>query len=315
MLIWKEMGAALKKGGVSRKGPSVIYYVLNSDVMKNFQIRFWFTSFAIILGTTFWPFPGEMNLWAQDFSRPNVGGTFYEENTNFRVNYKILGMDGSAIVSSGKTLFSDGNIYDFVDNSDEVVVFNSKSNKIYVLDVKERKKWQTTQDEVEEYASKICRWGTSHPKAEIRRYFQPDFKINYEEKKDEYSFVSENFSYFVTPQKPEKPEFLEKYRYFARWSCRINMMLSPGSKTLYARSIVNETVFDAGFMIDRLQLSVKNSKNPFAKPTVLLSEYQYLPRLVDNDLTTIRQIEDYLVLFRDGSLEYFQQKRLGKKSE
>lgn len=283
--------------------------------MKIFQIGFWFTRSAITLGIALGVFILSAGILAQDFSRPNVGGTLYEENTNFRVNYKIFGSEGDSIISAGKTLFSDGNIYDFVDNSDEVVVFNSKSNKIYVLDVKERRKWQTTQDEVEEYASKICRWGTTHSKAEIRQYFQPDFKINYDEKKEEYSFVSENFTYFVTPKRPEKPEFLEKYRYFARWSCRANMMLSPGSKTLYARSIVNETVFNAGFMIDRLQLSVKNSKNPFAKPMVFLSEYQYLPRLVDNDLTTIRQIEDYLVLFRDGSLEDFQQKRLGKKSE
>ena len=68
-------------------------------------------------------------------------------------------------------------------------------------------------------------------------------------------------------------------------------------------------------MIESLQLSIKNSKNPFAKPLVLLSEYQYLPRLVDNDLTTIRQVEDYLVLFRDGTLEDFQQKRLAKEKK
>lgn len=314
MLFWEKFVAVLEKTAFHEVFAMHFIKILKLNIMKNFQILFLCICSAI-WGIAAGAGQGGESVHAQDFSRPNVGGTLYEENANFRVNYKILETAESTIVSSGKTLFCDGNIYDFVDNSDEVIVFNSKANKIYVLDVKERKKWQASPEEVEEYVSKIYRWGMSHPKAEIRQYFQPDFKINYEEEKEEYSFVSENFSYFVTPKKPEKPEFLEKYRYFARWSCQTNMMLSPGSKTLYARSVVNETVFNAGFMIESLQLSIKNSKNPFAKPLVLLSEYQYLPRLVDNDLTTIRQVEDYLVLFRDGTLEDFQQKRLAKEKK
>lgn len=248
-------------------------------------------------------------LRAQDLTRPNVSGTLFEETGNFRVNYKVLRAESTELLSSGKTIFCDGNVYDFVDNSDEIVVFNPKSRQICVLDVKNRKKLSLTPADVESYSGKICQWGRSNPKEEVRQFFQPDFKINYDDSKKEYSFVSENFSYFVTPVKPVRPEFLEQYRYFARWSCRTNMMLSPGSKTLYVRSLVNETVFNSGTLIERLQLSLRTA-GPFGKSMVFLSEYQYLPRLVESDMATIRQVEDYLALFSDGSLEDFQARRL-----
>ncbi len=249
------------------------------------------------------------SLLAQDFSRPNVSGNIYEENNNFRVNYKIVNAESSEIFSSGKTIFCDGNAYDFVDNSDEIIVFNPMSKKVYVLDVKNRKKWETSPEEVEEYATKICRWGMSNSKEEIRQFFQPDFKVEYDSKKREYSFISENYSYFVTPVKPERTEFLEQYRNFARVSCRTNMSLSPGARTLYPRFLVNETVFNAGYFIERLQLSLR-AQSYFGKSTVLLSEYQYLPRLVESDMSTIRQVQDYLAIFERGTLAEFQEKRL-----
>ncbi|MDO4630270.1 MAG: hypothetical protein Q4C70_13910 [Planctomycetia bacterium] len=251
----------------------------------------------------------QLSASGQDFSRPNVSGNIYEENVNFRVNYKVMMAESSELISSGKTIFCDGNAYDFVDNSDEIIIFNPEAKKIYVLDVKSRKKWETTPDEVEEYATKICRWGMSNEKEEIRQFFQPDFKVEYDNKKREYSFVSENYSYFVTPVKPDRTEFLEQYRVFARSSCRTNMALSPGSRTLYARFLVNETVFNAGYFIERLQLSLR-AQSYFGKSTVLLSEYQYLPRLVESDMATIRQVQDYLAIFERGTLAEFQEKRL-----
>lgn len=271
--------------------------------------------FGIFLGLLLvWGFlPASLILNAQTLPKPKVSGTYFEENTNFRVNYKVISGDSKEVISSGKTIFCDGNAYDFVDNTDEVIVLNFASRKIYVLDVENRKKWTTTPEDAEEYATKLCRWGMSHPKEEIRQFFQPDFKRNYDESKGEYSFTATNYSYFVTPAKPEKPEFLQQYRTFAQWSCRVNMMLSPGAKTLYPRYVVNEVIFNAGSLIEKIQLSIKLAKGPFAKPETFLSEYQYLPRLVESDQVIIRQVEDYLVLFRDGTLEEFQNKRLGKE--
>ncbi len=241
---------------------------------------------------------------------PAATGEEWEGNDNFRVNNKIMFAEKSEIVSSGKTLFCDGNIYDFVDNSDEIAVFNPSQKKIYILDMKNRRKFTTSPEEVEQYVTKLCDWGMNHPKEEIRQFFQPNFTTKFDNKKNEYSFISTNFSYFVTPIRPERPEILEQYRYFARLSCRVNMMLSPGSKTLYARSIVNETVFNAGSLIQHLQLSIREQKGMFSSSTVLLSEYLYLPRLVNSDRETIRQIEDSIVLFQDGTLEEFQTRRL-----
>jgi len=274
--------------------------------MKNFGL---FLGILLVWGLL----PCSTILKGQTIPKSKVSGTFFEENANFRVNYKVMSGDSNEVISSGKTIFCDGNAYDFVDNTDEIIVLNSSSRKIYVLDVENRKKWTTTPEEVEEYATKLCRWGMSHPKEEIRQYFQPDFKRNYDEAKDEYSFIAPTFSYFVTPAKPEKAEFLQQYRYFAQWSCRTNMMLSPGAKTLYPRYVVNEVIFNAGSLIEKVQLSIKLGKGPFAKQETLLSEYQYLSRLVESDQVIIRQVEDYLVLFRDGTLEELQNKRLGKE--
>ncbi|MBE6426782.1 MAG: hypothetical protein IJD43_15550 [Thermoguttaceae bacterium] len=231
-------------------------------------------------------------------------------NSEFRVNYKIMNKDGSEVISSGKTIFADGNAYDFVDHSDEIIVFNMRSKKIYVLDIKARKKWETTPEEVHQYATRICRWGMGHENEAVRKFFLPEFKVSYDEEKQEYSFVSESFSYLVTASKVQKPEMLELYRRFARLSCQTNMTLSPGSRTLYARSQVNDTVFNANALIDRLQLTLQETHGPFSKTLVLLSDYQYLPRLVDTDRTLIRQVEDYLALFQNTTLRHFQSKRM-----
>jgi len=228
----------------------------------------------------------------------------------FRVNYKIMNEDGSEIISSGKTLFADGNAYDFVDHSDEIIIFNMRSKKICVLDIKARKKWETTPEEVHKYATRICRWGMGHENEEIRKFFLPEFKVSYDDAKQEYSFVSESFSYIVSASKTKKPEMLELYRRFARLSCQTNMTLSPGSRTLYARSQVNDTVFNANALIDRLQLTLQETHGPFTKTLVLLSDYQYLPRLVDSDRTLIRQVEDYLALFHETTLAHFQNRRM-----
>ena len=242
---------------------------------------------------------------------PVQTNALYEEH-EFRVNNKVTAHDSGEILSDGKTIFSHGNVYDFLEIAGTISVYNPQKGVFYLLDTNRKEKLIVTQKEVDTYVESLRQWGITHENSNVRVFFVPDFKVQYNSESRQYTFASELLTYFVTPVSPERAPMLEMYRQFARNSCKFNIMLSPGSKTLFARMQLNETIFNAGMLINKLQLSIREPRGMglYSKPQVFLSEYQYLPRLVESDRVAVRNADECIANFKEITFAQFRKRQM-----
>lgn len=235
--------------------------------------------------------------------------TVWGEDVNFRVNTQIFN-ENHRLMMDGKTLFHEGKAYDFLNRMQEVAVFNFEKEIIYLLNLQKRNKILVPFDQVHTFVDQFYQWGKTHEKPEVREFVAPEFEIGYDKSSGKFTFISEMFQYAVTSVKPDRPEILAEYRRFAKESCQFNQMLSPGAKTLFARSLVNDTVFKSGLLIEKLQLDITSQKGLFARKKTFLSELRYLPRLVESDLASIRQMDEYIAIFPEITFAEYREERM-----
>ena len=234
---------------------------------------------------------------------------------DFRVNSRISRNEDKDSIMEGKTLFHDGVVYDFLGRFQEVAVFNFETGRVYLLDLKNKKKTVVTMDQIQENTAKLQEWGAAQSHQEVKNYIAPKFEVNINKdaEPEEYTFKSLMLVYHVVPTKPGSPEMLEAYQRFADMSCQFNLMLSPGVRTLFGRMEVNKTLFRAGRLVARLQVDVTFPKGLFFQKETYFSTLQYLPRLVESDLASIRQIDEYLATFSEVSLAEYKTARGGQE--
>ncbi|MDO4574998.1 MAG: hypothetical protein Q4D98_07265 [Planctomycetia bacterium] len=236
-------------------------------------------------------------------------GQIFGQACDFRVNNRVTNMGSKEDILDGKTLFHDGLVYDYLGQCQQVAVFNFEKKVIYILDLQKREKVRLPMDQVEAYVAEYLKWGKTNEKPEVRDYMVPKFAINFDNQKNEYSFKSPVLEYQVIPIKPSRDGMLEEYRRFADMSCKVGMMLNPAAKTLPARMIVNEIVFKSGSLIEQLQLEIEPQRRLFPKKEIFVSHQQYLPRLVESDLASIRQLEEFIAIYKDVTFAEFRTER------
>ncbi len=233
---------------------------------------------------------------------------------NFRVNNTVVDVENNQQLSKGKTLFVDGQVYDYLTDLKEYIVFNPEKNTFYILNTQTRQKVVVTMDQIDNYFEELRQWAAAHQNEEARFFAMPQFQIAYNEKDNLYTFQSKLLNYEVMPTKPEKPEMLTQYRQFAKAYCKLNLMLAPQTKSLFARMNVNETIFNAGSLISRVQVTFPPQKaGLFAKKRVITSDYQFLPRLVESDMNKIRQVDQFIAMFEETTLGDYQKKMNAKE--
>lgn len=226
---------------------------------------------------------------------------------DFRVNNTVMVVENNQQVAKGKTLFVDGKVYDYLANLKEIIVFNPEKNTFYILNTRSREKVVITMDQIDNYFETLRQWAATHQNEDTRFFAMPQFKIAYNEKDNLYTFQSKLVSYEVTPMKAETPEMLTQYRQFAKAYCKLNLMLAPQTKTLFARMNVNETIFNAGSLISHVEVTFPPQKTGlFSKTLTIRSDYQFLPRLVESDLARIRQVDEFIAMFEETTFTDYQ---------
>lgn len=226
---------------------------------------------------------------------------------NFRVNNTVMVVESNQQVAKGKTLFVDGKVYDYLTNLKEIIVFNPEKSTFYILNTRSREKVIVTMDQIDNYFESLRQWAATHQNEETRFFAMPQFKIVYNEEDSLYTFQSKLVSYEVATLKPEKTEMLSQYRQFADAYCKLNLMLSPQTKTLFARMNVNETIFNAGSLMSHVQVTFPPQKSGlFTKKLTIRSDYQFLPRLVESDLARIRQVDEFIAMYEETTFSDYQ---------
>lgn len=229
-----------------------------------------------------------------------------EDWLDFRVNNTVRNNNDSEPISDGKTIFFEGRVYDHLTNLHEIIVYNPSRNRFYILNYQLKKKVIITTDETDTYVEQLRQWAATHEDPNIRFFAAPKFEVSYSETEKKYTFSSKLLSYEVTPLKPEHTEILSQYRQFARAYCKLNLMLSPGSKSIFGRMSVNDTIFNSGSLLAQSKITFTSSQNNFFnKNTTIISDYQFLPRLVESDRQWIHQVDEYIVSFSEISLKEY----------
>lgn len=209
----------------------------------------------------------------------------------------------------GKTLFHDGKSYDFQGRFEEVAVFDFEAKRVCLLDLLHRKKTIVTFEQIETNASKLQQWGSTHERQEIRNYIAPKFEVVLRPETREYLFESTALKYYVMSFKPESQDMLEAYQAFADMSCKFNLLLAPGIRTMFGRMAVNNALYKDGLLVEQLKVEVTFQRGLFAQKETFQSSLQYLPRLIEADFASIRQVDEYIAIFPEITLAEYKMVR------
>ena len=230
---------------------------------------------------------------------------FSAERIDFRVNHTTRESSAAEPISDGKTVFLDGRVYDQLNSLQEIVVYQPEQSRFTLLNVRAREKVLLTAEQLDTFFEEFRQRASRHENADIRFFADPQFQVSYRETENRYTFSSRLLSYDITPQKPENPAMLRQYRQFAKAYCKLNLMLSPAAKTVFARMSVNDTIFNTGSLIARSQVTIRS---PQGTSTVITSDYQFLPRLVESDRTWAKQVDEYIDAFTETTMTKYLEK-------
>lgn len=232
-----------------------------------------------------------------------------EKKVQFRLDYTTTFSDVDS-QQEGQTIFSGGLAYDYLENPEEVVVYVPTNRQFILLNVGAKVKTVLTTDQIDIYIQNLRQWASSHPNAETRFFVSPKFQISEDRAKKQYTFAANPLTYVVTAEKLAESEILTQLSDFSRWYCKLNAMLNPTTRTVFARMIVNEKIFECGSYPKVVELTFSAS-GLFAKKKTYATEYVLRPRLTLQDETRIRKTGEQMSLFKEIPFKEYREKILG----
>ena len=177
------------------------------------------------------------------------------------------------MVSSSLSLCHNGQIYDYVDAADEVVIFDPVERQFTILNNTRglyttltfdeiRHKMDSLEPRTTKYIQELRAKGT--PTAErtadaIAFQLHPKFEQSYDAMKETLVLTSPSLTYRVETRKWAEADQVERYLTFADWMARLNFILHPNSLLPEPRLALNEALRS---LKDRMPITVELDLRP-----------------------------------------------------
>ncbi len=221
---------------------------------------------------------------------------------DFRIDNSIYLQGQSTPQSQGTTIFYGGQVYDFLSDPAEVIVFDKARDQFIMLDVARRQRCSLGTQEVEKFVGRVRQRlaGQSNPK--LKFLAEPEFQESFDGSSAELTLKSPWVTYRAHVL-TTGPDVAAQYREFSDWYAQLNAMLNPASRPPFVRMKLNEGIArHKGVAKDVHLLVVMGSPEP---PLQIESRHQLAIQLDASDLNRIAEAREYLRTFTVVSLEEY----------
>jgi hypothetical protein len=233
-----------------------------------------------------------------------VGFAFGEE---FRVENEVFfdGRKEPGIRST--TIFHQGIVYDYLDQPQEITVFDAARGRFVLLDLTRKIRTELSTQRVAEFTDRLRKWAASQSDPFLRFLADPKFDIHYDDKTGQLTVASSWMTYRVNTIPAGNQTVSKEYRRFSDWYARMNTLLNPGTRPPEARLVLNASLEEHGRVPQTVLLEMRK-EGLLQRKLVVRSEHQLFCRLVESDRDLIAQTDQFMAMFQVVDFAEYQRK-------
>ncbi|REJ90077.1 MAG: hypothetical protein DWQ34_11665 [Planctomycetota bacterium] len=203
----------------------------------------------------------------------------------------------SPVVGRSLTLFHAGKVYDWMEDFDEVVIFEPIHDRFVIMNgdtyIAARVEFSelhqflnVARHEAEKYLQELS---VSDDRADRRRaaalefQLQPKFEERYEPTLNRLQLAGDTLSYNVETARIEDAQVIRQYLVYADWACRLNYVLHPHSMYPASRVALNASLMEKGLLPTSVELRTQIDE----EEVVLRASHKFQWELQPSDKTHI----------------------------
>jgi len=223
----------------------------------------------------------------------------------FRVEGQVYRIDqtstGSRAVETrlvnSVTLFHKGNVYDYVQSADEVIIFEPTARRFTILNTARGLRTNADLDEIrhlmesrrlesKRYLQELSQ-STRRDAGKVARSLQfelaPSFHTEFNATAGSLKMSSDSWKYRVQTHAWEDPDQVREYLAYADWISQLNYVLHPDSRFPEPRMLLNRKLRE----LNRVPTSVTRDLRP-EQPDTLRADHKFIAGLSSSDRNLIR---------------------------
>lgn len=235
-------------------------------------------------------------------------------SADFRVENKIFIEGHAKPESQGTTIFHAGQVYDFLADPPEIMVFDKPHGRFVLLDRDRRVQTEVSTEEVKSFIDRAKK-NLARPKnpPQIRWLAEPQFDIVFDRRTITLTLRSEPMTYEVVLM-PTGPDVAAQYREFSDWDAQFNHVLNPESRPPFARMVLDEAMETNHAIASEVRLTTNFArwaapdKAP-PTPTKITSRHELAGQLDASDMKRIAEAREDMKSFQHVALKDYVQRK------
>jgi hypothetical protein len=217
---------------------------------------------------------------------------------DFRIDNKVYVEGRKEPVSSSTTIFHDGVLFDFMQQPEEITIFNEAGKRFVLLDVRRKVSAELPLAAVTDFADRLRQRAEKSDEPLVKFQADPKFDEKFDPSTGDLTLSSPWMTYRIKTQNAETRELAAQYRKVSDWLARLNTVLNPGSRLPAPRLLVNEALAKRDLTAREVRLTTTAKKAPSSKDTAVRSEHRLSQQLTAADLARVKQAQQYATDFR-----------------
>jgi hypothetical protein len=238
-----------------------------------------------------------------------IGAAAAEEEMpgpDFRVDNGIFKMGKTEPVSRTVTIFADGKVYDFMLDTQEIVIYNEQDGSFTLINIsKDSKGVQTvlTKQLIDQAIERLMQRATNEKDPRTQFLYNPKFApLEQDAMTGQLIFKSPWLTYRVKT-KLGGFKMAKRYYRFADAYARLNTITSPGGRPPFARMLVNKTLGESSMLPQTILLTNGEESDP--KAARFRSEHRYEMKLEKSSQERIEKVKESLKNLKVVPLEEY----------
>jgi len=223
---------------------------------------------------------------------------------DFRVDNRVVADGRSQPQSQGVTIFSDGLVFDFLNEPAEVIVFDKAHRRFILLEIGRHVRCEISIDDVEAFVNRVKQRLAGHPNPTVKWLADPLFEESFARETAELTLKSPSIIYQVRVQATDAA-VAAQYREFSDWYAQFNLALNPASRPPFPRMMLNEAIERRHGIAKEVHLSATLSAKD--APVKVASYHQLAAELDAADKNRVAEVRQHLRNFQSVSFREYRQ--------
>lgn len=234
-----------------------------------------------------------------------AGGGSLSLAGDFRIESRVYLEDEKEPKQTSTTLFKGGIVYNYVDDDPEVTVLDRAAERFVVLHVEVKVRSEVTAEQLAGYTGELRGHLARNRQPTLQFLSRPVFNESFNATTNTLRLDSHLLTYDVEGEPCQNADCLAAYREFSDWQSQFNIRMTPTAIPFPLARLPLSEALERRKILPRKVRRKTEAVGKLADPSMMRSEHEVLPRLLDADFAKIDETDRQLVEFESVDLETY----------